>query len=316
MKKYLLIFTVTLMTTAWGCTEETGEIPPFIDEPGSETSKPDPDDPDDPDEPDEPTYLFFEDFTSEKINARKWKPCDWAEPNWAYFMGHFDLDGIPVSDGNLYLRAVDPLLYGDTLNKDEIAAGSDRKFYPWCMGMWTRGQFGFRYGEVQVRAKFSKTGDGSWPAIWLMPTDDATVEWPGGGEIDIMERWDTRDHIVHSVHYLRGSGASYTTKSVYEGQAEGLNLDDFNVYGVRKTPGKLEFTINGNVTLTVTREEIESGGGNWPYEDHDYYIILNYACSATERYFINNWSGNYLPSTETLPYEMVVDYVSVTSIAE
>ncbi|MCS2496622.1 family 16 glycosylhydrolase [Bacteroides fragilis] len=30
------------------------------------------------------------------------------------------------------------------------------------------GKFDFTYGKVEVKAKFS-SGDGSWPAIWMMP---------------------------------------------------------------------------------------------------------------------------------------------------
>jgi beta-glucanase (GH16 family) len=42
------------------------------------------------------------------------------------------------------------------------------------------------YGRVQVRAKIPH-GVGTWPAIWMLPTDDKFGYWPHSGEIDIME---------------------------------------------------------------------------------------------------------------------------------
>lgn len=58
----------------------------------------------------------------------------------------------------------------------------------------TKGKVGIRYGRVEVVARLPK-GDWIWPAIWMMPTDDAYGTWPRSGEMDIME--------------ARGNGVSY-----------------------------------------------------------------------------------------------------------
>ena len=50
----------------------------------------------------------------------------------------------------------------------------------------TRGRFEFLYGRVEVRAKLP-TGNGTWPAIWMLGTNIGEVGWPTCGEIDIME---------------------------------------------------------------------------------------------------------------------------------
>ena len=50
----------------------------------------------------------------------------------------------------------------------------------------TAESFSFTYGRVEVVAKLPK-GDWLWPAIWLLPTDQAYGMWPASGEIDIME---------------------------------------------------------------------------------------------------------------------------------
>lgn len=40
------------------------------------------------------------------------------------------------------------------------------------------------FGKVEVRAKLPK-GDWLWPAIWMLPTDNAYGAWPMSGEIDV-----------------------------------------------------------------------------------------------------------------------------------
>ena len=46
-------------------------------------------------------------------------------------------------------------------------------------GDWT-------YGRFEIRAK-APSGQGAWPAIWMLPTDNVYGGWPHSGEIDIFE---------------------------------------------------------------------------------------------------------------------------------
>jgi len=48
----------------------------------------------------------------------------------------------------------------------------------------TKGKYSIAYGKVTVRAKLPR-GDWLWPAIWMLPEDDAYGEWPMSGEIDV-----------------------------------------------------------------------------------------------------------------------------------
>jgi len=55
----------------------------------------------------------------------------------------------------------------------------------------------FEYGKVEVRAKLP-VGDFFWPAIWMLPQDNAYGTWAASGEIDIMEaRGQVSDHVSH-----------------------------------------------------------------------------------------------------------------------
>lgn len=50
----------------------------------------------------------------------------------------------------------------------------------------TKNSHHITYGKVEIRAKLPQ-GDWLWPALWMLPVDDAYGPWPLSGEIDIME---------------------------------------------------------------------------------------------------------------------------------
>ena len=63
----------------------------------------------------------------------------------------------------------------------------------------TKNSFAIRYGRVEISAKLPR-GDWLWPALWMLPVNDAYGPWPRSGEIDIME--------------ARGNGPEYQAQYV------------------------------------------------------------------------------------------------------
>ena len=64
----------------------------------------------------------------------------------------------------------------------------------------TYGKGDWKYGRIEVKAKVA-SGQGIWPAIWMLPTDWLFGGWPSSGEIDIMEHVGYDLGVVHgSVH--------------------------------------------------------------------------------------------------------------------
>lgn len=70
-------------------------------------------------------------------------------------------------------------------------------------GISTRGKAGFKYGKLEICAKFNSF-QGGWPAIWLLPVQRQYPNPPGaneyGGEIDIMEQVSLEKVAWHTVH--------------------------------------------------------------------------------------------------------------------
>lgn len=50
----------------------------------------------------------------------------------------------------------------------------------------TQGKASWLHGKMQIRARLPQ-GQGTWPAIWMLPEDWAYGGWARSGEIDIME---------------------------------------------------------------------------------------------------------------------------------
>jgi len=51
----------------------------------------------------------------------------------------------------------------------------------------TLGKFSFQYGRLDISVKFPQTGNGLWPALWLLGADYGKTSWPDCGEIDLLE---------------------------------------------------------------------------------------------------------------------------------
>src|SRR4029079_16611605 len=85
------------------------------------------------------------------------------------------------------------------------------------------------YGRYEFRAKLP-TGQGVWPAIWMLPQDEKYGGWPASGEIDILEaRGQEPKKILATLHY--GSRWPANTHTSHEHALAGQDFTEFHVYG-------------------------------------------------------------------------------------
>jgi hypothetical protein len=100
--------------------------------------------------------------------------------------------------------------------------------------MNSSGKGDFLYGRIDVRAKLPRTG-GTWPAIWMLPTDWAYGDWPKSGEIDIMEHTGNQyGKIYGTVH----TGSYNHTLGTQKGGGTTLTnvTDEFHNYTIEWYP--------------------------------------------------------------------------------
>jgi beta-glucanase (GH16 family) len=163
----------------------------------------------------------------------------------------------------------------------------------------TKGKFALTYGRVEARIKIP-SGQGIWPAFWMLGQDIDVMGWPKCGEIDIMENIGREPATIHgTIHGPNYSGAGGISES-YSLKA-GRFADRFHIFAVEWDSDQISFFVDGNAYFTVTRAAVEQRG-KWVY-DHPFYLLLNVAVGG-------NWSGNP-DGSSTYPQSLLVDYVRV-----
>ncbi|WP_051189792.1 glycoside hydrolase family 16 protein [Daejeonella oryzae] len=168
----------------------------------------------------------------------------------------------------------------------------------------SKGKGDFLYGRFEVKAKLP-SGKGTWPAIWMLPTEWAYGGWPKSGEIDIMEHvgYDqNKVHItVHTEAYNHSIGTQKSATKIIPGAST-----DFHTYRVDWTPYSVKGFIDGEQIYQFVNEG--KGSAVWPF-DKKFHLLLNVA-------FGGNWGGAQGVDPAVLPQKMEVDYVRVYKMIE
>ncbi len=164
----------------------------------------------------------------------------------------------------------------------------------------TEGLVQQKYGRFEARIKLPE-GQGLWPAFWMLGADFSEIGWPASGEIDIMEYQGQRPaRVFGSLH-----GPGYSGGAAISGDFELTDgqtfADDFHVFAVEWDPGRIAFSVDGQVYRVINSSEV-SGRGNWVF-DHEFFVILNLAVGGT--------LGGPVGADTVFPAEMLVDYVRI-----
>lgn len=161
----------------------------------------------------------------------------------------------------------------------------------------TKGLHSWTYGRIEACIKIP-SGQGIWPAFWMLGEDASTVGWPDCGEIDIME------NIGHRPDMVRGTihGPGY-----FRDDSIGADLilpdqkfrDDFHLYAVEWEPDEIRWLVDKHHYSTLTPQDVP---GKWVF-DHPFFLLLNLAVGG-------HWPG-YPDETTIFPQFMYVDYVRI-----
>jgi len=188
----------------------------------------------------------------------------------------YDATGASVNDGVLSLTAREESKYGRDYVSGLVQTGGDSH----VSGEPT---FSFKYGYLEVRAKLP-TGQGIWPAIWMMP---ASYNDPNG-ELDVLEvigsepdnaNFSLHRNDVGNTHEWRGPDFSRR----------------FHTYGVDWQADHVSWFVDGVERARMTDPALICPEAMYP--------ILNVAVGG-------DWPGAP-DSTTVLPATMDVDYVRV-----
>lgn len=170
--------------------------------------------------------------------------------------------------------------------------------------MVSRTKGDFLYGRIELSAKLP-AGVGTWPAIWMLPTDWSYGDWPKSGEIDIMEHVGYDSNRVHfSVHteaFNHSIGTQKTATRVIE-----TAMSAFHTYRVDWTPYAVRGYFDGTLAFTFVNDG--KGYTHWPF-DKRFHVLLNIAVGG-------NWGGVKGVNDDVFPASMEIDYIRFYKMQE
>ncbi len=244
--------------------------------------------------------VFADEFDGTALDDAKWhayQDC-WGGGNKERQCYTKRADNIAVHDGALDLTAQFEKATGPSESEDTRKPGVEPApaTKPFTSGkISTKGKFTLTYGRVEVRAKLP-VGQGTWPAIWLLPEKDLYGPWPASGEIDIMEAVNLgakcgsclggmENQIYGTLHY--GSPMHH-----YQGMSQQKafmlpkdSVSDWHTYRVDWAPDDVTWYVDGKVYSKIKlknwRDTLQNGVPapavrNAPF-DRPFYLILNLA---------------------------------------
>ncbi len=228
--------------------------------------------------------IFEDNFEGDSLNMDHWSYeegdgcpdlCGWGNNERQVY----SRDYITIEDGNLVIEAVKT---GDNYFSGKIN---------------TKDKFEFRYGTIEVRLKLP-TGQGIWPAVWMLGTNINTVGWPASGEIDIMEYVGREPNTIYSsLHTPASHGDTENSKvTIIEDIEEG-----YHTFKTVWSEMDVRYYVDGKHVYTFTPKAYDDA--NYPFR-HPFYILINMAIGG-------NFGGPEVDDT-IFPVKYYVDYIKVT----
>lgn len=226
-----------------------------------------------------------DEFDGPEINAANWTHeiggHGWGNAEDQFYTA--EPENSFIENGNLVIQALEQRKQGKPYTSARLI---------------TKDKFSQTYGRFEARLKIP-TGQGIWPAFWMLGEDISTAGWPDSGEIDILENIGKEPGMIHgTVHGpgysgARGVGASY---SLPDGRPF---ADDFHVFAVEWEPEEIRWYVDDVLFNTLTPDDLP---GEWVF-NHPFFILMNVAVGG-------HWPG-YPDDTTSFPQRMIVDYVRV-----
>ena len=236
--------------------------------------------------------VWQDEFDKDSLDLTKW-----SRETGGHGWGNNELQFYTDSDSNSYVENGNLILKAQVVPQG-IGSSKGLRYYS-SARLRTYGKGDWKYGRIEVKAKVA-SGQGIWPAIWMLPTEWLFGGWPSSGEIDIMEHVGYDLGVVHgSVHTEAYNHKINTQRSSARKIA---NVDtEFHVYSIIWDKDKISFFID-DVQYFLFENDQQGNYKTWPF-DQRFHLLINIAVGG-------DWPGNPDNSTN-FPRKMLVDYVRV-----
>ena len=237
--------------------------------------------------------VWSDEFDGDKIDRSKWGfdvDC-WGGGNDEHQCYTKSARNAAIEDGKLVITARHERVTGPALPEQlrrtsaTPEAEATRNFS--SARLSTRGKASWRYGKVEVRAKLPQ-GQGTWPAIWMLPEKDRYGTWAASGEIDILEAVNLgvpcakcpggrENTILGTLHFggkwpgNKHKGEEVPFPAVLDG--------GFHTYAIEWGPERITWQVDGKTYAVRTADEWSTTGSTArgaPF-DQPFHLILNLA---------------------------------------
>ena len=271
--------------------------------------------------------VWADEFNGTELDRNKWKPeqsC-WGGGNQERQCYTDRSKNIRVADGSLHLMARKEKFTGPDRPPEIADNPNPKKTQQYTSGkIRTLGLASWKYGKIEFRAKPPK-GQGTWPAVWMMPANNVYGGWPRSGEIDILEgvnlgaTCDTckgdvgENRMISALHF-----GDYAPNNKFHDvrvalPSNALPSDAFHIWTLEWGEGVMRFYLDGQKYWERTADDWETAsplGKSNPVApfDQPFYIMANLAIggglseknndkgvadNVTPAAFLIDWIRNY-----------------------
>lgn len=252
--------------------------------------------------------VWADEFDGEDLDYQKW-----AKEENNYGGGNFERQAYRTD--SKYCTVKDGVLKISVYR--DAHTTSDGKTQPYSSArIRSRKRGDWQYGRFEIRAKMP-SGQGIWPAVWMLPTESKYGGWASGGEIDIIEsRGSAVQETTGALHFGGGWPRNTYLAHAYPFPEKDA-AEDFHVYALEWTSESIKWFVDGKLCQTRNRDEwfseADRSNPSAPF-DQPFHMILNVAVDG--RFFEKtDQQADQLPP-DVFPQSLEVDYIRVYQWAE
>ncbi len=273
--------------------------------------------------------VWSDEFDGTQINKNKWShvvDCNGGGNNEQQCYTDLKSNAF-VEDGLLNIVAMEK----DYSQQNSInGEAGDTSALPYTSAkLQTMNKGDWKYGRFEIRAKLPY-GQGTWPAIWMLPTDYVYGGWAASGEIDIVEAAnlktpsdadDATDNELESrIHGTLHFGEKWPN-NVHSGTSHKFAptknpADSFHTYALEWQEDEIRWYVDDVHYATQRKsgwyskyhlnDELVIGEGSAPY-NQNFHLILNLAVGGAWASKVNNKGID----KSIFPQVLQVDFVRV-----
>lgn len=239
------------------------------------------------------TMVWSDEFEGKQIDRSKWgfdADC-WGGGNEEHQCYTKSARNAGIEDGKLVITARNERTTGPALpahlrrNSATPDAEAVRAFS--SARLTTRGKASWLYGKVEVRARLPQ-GQGTWPAIWMLPERDRYGSWAASGEIDILEAVNLgvpcakcpggRESTILGTLHFGGKQPNNKFKGEEVPFSEVLD-GGFHTYAIEWYPDRITWQVDGRTYAERKAGEWSTIGSSTPGApfDQPFHLVLNLA---------------------------------------